>query len=139
MNTSGRIVPVIIFALSLATVAWGHGYGRGGSHGPGGPFGGHAENRLLERLIFPCRAGCFDASRTCFGTVSSTAETCATGSCASEITAAQTACKPGQTSACRTAVATLQTCTKSCTDTAATSLSSCRTTMTSCVATCGQS
>jgi hypothetical protein len=139
MNKSGRIAPMIVAVMSLTTAAWGYGFGPGGPHGGGGHWDGHPGDRLLERLVFPCRAGCFDASRTCFGNVASTAETCVAGSCPSEITAAQTACKPGRTSACRTTMDTLRTCAGTCSDTAATSFTSCRTTMTGCLATCGQS
>jgi hypothetical protein len=139
MSKSGRIVPVVVLALSMAAVAWGHGSGHGRFRGPDGGHRGGGPDRLIERLIFPCRAGCLDASRTCFQTVGSTAETCVTGSCASEITAAQTACHAGRTSTCQTAVSALRTCAQSCTDTAATSLSTCHATLTSCLATCGES
>jgi len=136
MKRIGTIVPALAIALGLATVASAHGMKHDG--GPHGRFH-HGPDRLVERLVFPCRAGCFDTSRACFQTAASTAESCARSSCGSEITAAQNACKAGRTSGCQSAVAALRSCATSCTDTAATSFAACKNTMSSCTASCGQS
>src|SRR5689334_5316813 len=103
MKTRNGIVVATVLALGVASAALGFEHHKG--DGPDGEFG-HG-NRLVQRLIFPCRAGCFDTSRTCFQTAASAAESCATSQCGSQITAARTACTPGQTSACETAVTTL--------------------------------
>ncbi len=132
MKTRSGIVAGIALALGMASVALG--FGHGGPDGASGPGG-----RLVERLVFPCRSGCFDTSRTCFQTAGSTATTCTTSRCESQIGAARTACAPGRTSACESAIGTLETCAQPCTDTAATSATSCRDTMLSCVTACGQS
>lgn len=95
------IVPLAVLGLGLTAMAWGHGFGRRGFHGPGGPPGGRPGGHpgmLIERLVFPCQADCFEAGRPCIDAAESTAETCAAGSCATEITTAQTACQADRTS-----------------------------------------
>jgi len=127
-----------ISCLGTSGVAWGW-FGHEHGH-QGGPFGPQAgAERVIERLVHPCRAGCFDTSRTCFKSGVSNVPTCVTGKCASEVTAAQVACKSGETSGCREAMNTLRICSQPCTDTIATSQATCRTTMMSCLSSCGQS
>jgi hypothetical protein len=132
------IVASLAIAMSLGTVAWAHGFPMGHG-GPGGPFGPHP-GFILERLIFPCRAGCEDTARTCFETTGSQAEACATEACASQITAAQTACQAGRaSSACRTASSTLATCAEACLTDKESDVAACRSTLSSCLTTCGNS
>jgi hypothetical protein len=134
------IVVVATFVVGVTAFAWAHGPGgRGFRGGPGGGRGPRA-GLLIEQLVFPCRADCFDADRTCGETAEAAAETCVAGSCATEITAAQTACRADRTSSdCQTAVTALKTCAQTCLDTRATALAACRTTASSCLTTCGNS
>jgi len=134
MNWGGRLIAATAVAFGLTGVALGFGHGRG-HHGPMGPDNA---DRILERVVHPCHATCFDESRTCSEAVNSTASTCITSACSGDVGTAQTACKSGKTSACQNAMGTLRTCAQTCTDTAATSGQSCRTTMASCLGKCGQ-
>lgn len=141
MQRKWLVVPLAVLASSLAALAWGQDFPRGRFGGRGGflgEFPGVHPGAVLERLIFPCRAGCIDADRTCVDTAESTAGTCVTGSCGTQITAALTACQADRTSTdCETAASALRTCAASCLATEATAVSTCRTTFTSCLATCG--
>ena len=134
MNWGGKLIAATAVAFGLTGVALGFGHGRG-HHGPMGPDNA---DRILERVVHPCHATCFDESRTCSEAVNSTASSCVTNSCSGDVSTAQTACKSGKTSACQNAMGTLRTCAQTCTDTAATSGQSCRTTMASCLGKCGQ-
>jgi hypothetical protein len=145
MNRSGRmlVVPAAVLALGLAGAAWAHG-GRGrGFFGGDGEMGGRhggCGGGVVQRLVFPCRAGCFDAAKSCFETAKTTALSCVSGSCGTQVTAAQTACQADRRSTgCETALDALKTCAQSCTDAAETATSSCRTTAKSCVTACGNS
>ena len=133
------IVPLAVLGLSLTAMAWGHGFPGRGFHGLAGRPGGHS-GMLLERLVFPCQADCFDAGRTCVEAAETAAETCAGASCATEITTAQAACQTDRTSSdCQTAVTALHTCAQSCIDTQTSAVSSCRSTVSTCLTTCGNS
>ena len=136
MNWGGKMVVATTVAFGLTGVALGFGHERG-HHGTMGrrPDG---TDRILERVVHPCHAGCFDESRTCTEAATSTASTCVANSCGGDVTAAQAACKSGKTSTCQNAMGALRTCAQTCTDTAATSQQSCRTTMASCLGRCGQ-
>jgi len=140
-----RIVSLTIVgvALGASAVAWGHGFGPGGFRGRGGrpgDRGGVHGGAVLQRLLFPCRTGCFDAADTCVEAAESAAESCAGESCASQITAARTACQADRTSDdCDSAISALRTCAETCLDTEATALASCRTTLSSCLDGCGAS
>jgi hypothetical protein len=135
------VTGVAVLALGLAASAWAHGFRggpfeRGGEPGPRGPRGGG----VLQLLIFPCRAGCFDAARTCGEPAESAAVTCAEESCGSEIQAARTACQADPRSEdCRNARAALLECAQPCLDAAHSTLESCRDTLEECLSTCGSS
>jgi hypothetical protein len=91
------------------------------------------------RLIFPCKGDCFDAGRTCFEQAESDALACAQSTCATEITAAQTACGDGlATDDCRTARSALVTCLDPCLDAKRTTLSACHTTVETCIDACAE-
>src|SRR5205807_870307 len=134
-------VPVAVFCLSLAASAWGHGFIRGdfarrGGAGGRGPRGGG----VVLQLIFPCRAGCFDADRTCDEMAEAAAVTCGEASCDTQIQAARAACQADATSDdCDTARTALVTCLQPCLDTERAAVTACRTTLDSCVTTCGTS
>ena len=139
MNRRSTIAIMGILSLGMTSAAWGW-FGHEHANHPGGPFGPQAgADRVIQRLVHPCRAGCFDTSRTCVKAGASTVPGCVSSKCASEVTAAQVACKSGETSGCRDAMNTLRICAQPCTDTIATSQASCRTTMMNCLSTCGQS
>jgi hypothetical protein len=98
------------------------------------PGGGSA---LLNDLIFPCQATCFNNESTCSATAQSTALTAIQGACSSDITAAQTACDTtSYSSACRTAVGTLATCAKSELQTYRSAVGTCNQTLHTCLDAC---
>src|SRR5262252_10206974 len=90
------IAPVAVVGLSLATAAWGHGFwhGRQGLGGDG-EDGGHGgcSGRLIQQLVFPCRARCVDAVKSCVGNAKEPAATCVSDACPDEIAAAKSACQ----------------------------------------------
>ena len=59
---------------------------------PGGAGRAHSRG-VLSQLIFPCEAACAATAETCVDTANDAAVACVSGSCAAEITAAQTACE----------------------------------------------
>jgi len=132
---------VAIFCLSLALSAWGHGFERDAFRGGGGAgLRGPRAGGLLLQLVFPCRAGCFDADRTCDHTAESAAVTCAQQTCDASIQSARTACQADLASDdCGTARAALLECIQPCVDTERSAVTSCRTTLQSCLTACGSS
>jgi len=130
-----------ILFLGLAVSAWGHGFHRGPfRHTGGAGLRDLHSGGLLQRLIFPCSAGCFDADRTCDDTAKSAAVTCAEQTCDASIQAARTACQAAPTSEdCQTARTALLQCIQPCTETEQSAVTSCRTTLQACLTTCGSS
>ena len=131
---------VIVLALGVAVSAWGHGLrggpGRNGFPGPRGSRPGG----LFQQLVFPCRAGCFDADRTCDEAAESAAVTCAQDGCDAEIQAARSACQADPSSEdCQSARTALLACIQPCLETARSAIDSCRTTLEACVTACGSS
>lgn len=141
MRRMWLVVSLTVLASGLTALAWGDEFSRGRFGGRGGYRGGHPDVRprsALERVIFPCRAGCVDADRTCASTAESAGEMCITASCGAELAAAQAACQADRTSTdCQTAANALWDCAASCLDTEAAALSTCHTTRASCLTTCG--
>jgi hypothetical protein len=76
-----------ILGASLPAAARGPGGFGGRGPGPGGPGG--AAGVFFERLIFPCRATCLDAGRTCLDSADATAVSCAEGTCAETVATAR--------------------------------------------------
>ena len=131
-------VTVAALCLSVTAAAWGHGFSRGG-FGPGREGAPHGDRAggLLERLIFPCRGGCFDTARTCVASVQSDAVTCATGTCDATIQAARTACATDRTAQpCQDARTALLACIQPCRDTARSAFGTCQTALEACVGAC---
>jgi hypothetical protein len=121
-----------------ATAAWSHGFGRGpfGRRGPGGPHGPEFGG-LVQRLIFPCKADCFEAGRPCVEAAESDAVACGEETCDTEIQSARTACATDPAAdACGTARSALLTCLVPCLDAAQSTHSACRTTLQSCLDAC---
>jgi len=145
MNVTGERIsrvslPVAVLCLGLAASAWGHGFMRGDFGRRGGPGGRAPRGGLVLRLVFPCRAGCFDADRPCGEAAESAAVACGQDSCATQIQAARSACQADATSdACDTARTALVTCLQPCLDTERAAFTACRTTADSCLTACGAS
>src|SRR5262249_17819656 len=127
-----------VVVLGVAVSAWGRGFARHGAgapddEGPPGPFGGP-----LQELIFPCRAGCFDADHTCHDAAHATATTCVELSCAPAPQSAQAACQADRASQdCEDARGTLLQCAQTCLETARAAMATCHTTLETCLDTCG--
>jgi len=136
------VVLTVVLAAGLTSAAWGNGFPHAnGAPGDRGSFGfGLYAGSALERFVFPCRSACFDVDRGCVEQAKSTAESCVTGACPTQITAAQTACQADRTaSGCKTALDALRTCAQPCLETQSSSVSSCRSALSTCVTTCGNS
>src|SRR5262245_2214589 len=91
--TKVYLVAATLGAAILSAAAPVEARGRGGFGAPGapGPRGGPS-GALLERLLFPCRAACLDAGRSCTDGADATAVTCTEGACAAAIETARMAC-----------------------------------------------
>ena len=125
--------------LGVALTASGRGFrgGPGPEDGPG--FRGPRPGGLLQQLVFPCRAGCFDTARTCHEAAESAAVDCGQQTCDAPIQAARAACQTDVTSdACATARTALASCLSPCVSAAETAFSSCRDAVEGCLATCGE-
>ncbi len=87
---------VLIAMLSLVTLLdaypalaqWSHGGPSFAGPGPGGPPAG----RLLERLIDPCRAACFDAAHGCRDSADADTLNDVQPKCQSQISTAKSVC-----------------------------------------------
>ncbi len=120
---------VAIVASPMAALAHGRG---GGPHGGGFPDGG-----VLQQLIHPCGATCFEDARTCRETARTTALTCVQNACAAQVSAARGACTPNSTfKACQTATGNLHTCAASCLDAFRSAGGTCRDSARTCIASC---
>lgn len=135
------IPPVAMVVLGLTATAWGHGFWRHGFGGDGEAGGGEHQGcsgRLVQRLVFPCRAQCADTAKSCVGNTKGTAVTCVADACTNEIAAAKSACQANSdTPGCDAAIGTLKTCAQACSDSAHTAMDACRTTASSCFSACG--
>ncbi len=131
------ITALALLAVGIAAPAFAHGRGDGPAPGrPGGPHALHSRG-ILSQLIFPCEAACADDAETCVDTANDAARACVSGSCATEVTAAQTACGADRKSTdCRAAVSALSECADTCLATSSTATSACHTTLTECRAAC---
>ena len=103
------------------------------------------EGRLLEQLIYPCRARCFDQMRTCrdgaeasaLATIQSSCNSGDSGQNTSPLQAAQIACKSDHTSQpCQAARSALHSCAQHDLMTLRTTLRGCRDTAETCVDAC---
>ena len=124
---------VILLSAYPAWAEWSHGR--------------PPEGRLLEQLIYPCRARCFDQMRTCrdgaeasaLATIQSSCNSGDSGQNPSPLQAAQIACKSDHTSqACQTARSALRSCAQSALTTLRSDLYKCHnpTDMEQCVEAC---
>jgi hypothetical protein len=109
-------------------------------HIPNGPPGSmrpvHAANVLMQ-LIYPCLADCSAAAGTCNDSADSTALTCISDACATEVQTAQADCAADRTSQeCQDAISALRTCGQSCLETRKTAITACRDELDACRTAC---
>jgi len=139
-NRLGVVMTLSLLLLSVAFPAGARGPARGGFGPPGfrgpGPVDGFT-GRVLEQLISPCRANCFDTTRACHDMAETAALGCAQEPCATEIATAQSACATAPPSqACRVAVRALRSCSEACLDTFRDAVASCRDALEGCLDSC---
>jgi hypothetical protein len=109
-------------------------------HIPNGPPGSmrpvHAASVLMQ-LVYPCLADCSATAGTCNDSADSTALTCISDACGTEVETAQTTCAADRTSQeCQDATSALRTCGQSCLETRKTAITACRDELEACRTTC---
>ena len=127
---------ILIFGAAIEARAFG---GPGGPGGPGdrGAYGFRHFGRLVEQLLFPCRTDCVDAEGVCTDTAESTALTCATQTCETDIQTSRTDCATDRKSqACQEDVSTLNTCIQPCVQAQSAAVMSCFDTFRACLGAC---
>jgi hypothetical protein len=132
---------VLLLGSTVPAGAGGHeerSPGRPAAPPPGGPGPrGGPSGALLERLIFPCRAACLDAGRTCGDTADATAVTCTERTCATAVETARTACGADPTTEeCQDARSALRACAQPCLTARRDAAGACRTTVDECLDAC---
>ena len=133
--TKVYLVAATLGAAILSATVPAEARGPGGFGGPGGRGG--ATGALFEHLLFPCRAACLDAGRSCVDSADATAVTCAEGACAAAIDTARTACaNDPATDACQDGRGALRECVEPCLTARRTAAGTCRTTVDECLDAC---
>jgi hypothetical protein len=94
---------------------------------------------LLNELIYPCQAACFNTDSSCTAAAQTAALSAIGSACTSDVTAAQTACDTTPfSSACRSAVSALGACAKTDLQTYNMALRACSSAQETCLEACEQ-
>ncbi len=124
------IAALVALISGVSESAWARG-DRGGA-GLRGLHGG-----VLQELVFPCQAECRSSVRDCVEPIESEAVASIQSTCATPVSAAQTACAADRTAtACKEAVSVLRTCGQAAITALQTGVATCRDTEESCREAC---
>ncbi len=100
----------------------------------GEPGGGAA---LLNELIYPCQALCFNTDSSCTAAAQTAALNAIGSSCSGDVTTAQTECDTTPfSSACRNAVSALGACAKTDVQTYYSAVGTCNSSLATCLQAC---